>query len=270
MERAPGGDEAVPTAEGTTEARRSGPHIAGLDGIRAVAVIGVLGFHAGVAGFAGGLLGVDIFFVLSGFLITSLLVAEWSRTGHRVVPPLLRAAGPAPPPRPLPAPAAGGRLRPVVRRARHAEHAARRCLLHVGLRRQLAVHLLGTELLRALRAAVAAAAHLVVGGRGAVLPGLAGRGPVRPAPEGPAGPGRRGRGGHGPLGHPDRLPVQRRRQHLPPLLRHRHPRPGGDGGRAAGRGRTGHRPPGAGRRGRGAWWCPAGSVPCSSSGRSTR
>ena len=75
------GDTAAPSAEGTPEARRSGSHIAGLDGIRAVAVIGVLGFHAGVAGFAGGLLGVDIFFVLSGYLITSLLVAEWSKTG---------------------------------------------------------------------------------------------------------------------------------------------------------------------------------------------
>ncbi len=81
VERASGGDEAAPSAEGTTEARRSEPHIAGLDGIRAIAVIGVLGFHAGVAWFAGGLLGVDIFFVLSGFLITTLLVAEWSRTG---------------------------------------------------------------------------------------------------------------------------------------------------------------------------------------------
>jgi peptidoglycan/LPS O-acetylase OafA/YrhL len=57
-------------------------HIAGLDGIRAVAVIGVLGFHAGVEGFGGGLLGVDIFFVLSGYLITSLLVTEWTRTGN--------------------------------------------------------------------------------------------------------------------------------------------------------------------------------------------
>jgi len=68
-------------AIGTAGVRASGPHIGGLDGIRAVAVIGVLGFHAGVRGFGGGLLGVDIFFVLSGFLITSLLLTEWSETG---------------------------------------------------------------------------------------------------------------------------------------------------------------------------------------------
>jgi peptidoglycan/LPS O-acetylase OafA/YrhL len=68
-------------AIGNAEVRASGPHIGGLDGIRAVAVIGVLGFHAGVRGFGGGLLGVDIFFVLSGFLITSLLLTEWSETG---------------------------------------------------------------------------------------------------------------------------------------------------------------------------------------------
>ena len=53
----------------------------GLDGIRAIAVLGVLAFHGGVAWAGGGLLGVDIFFVLSGYLITSLLVGEWSTSG---------------------------------------------------------------------------------------------------------------------------------------------------------------------------------------------
>ena len=62
-------------------ARRSGPHVPGLDGIRAVAVLGVLAFHGGVTWVGGGLLGVDIFFVLSGFLITSLLMGEWSSSG---------------------------------------------------------------------------------------------------------------------------------------------------------------------------------------------
>ena len=57
------------------------PQVPGLDGIRAVAVLGVLAFHGGVSRVAGGLLGVDIFFVLSGFLITSLLVSEWSASG---------------------------------------------------------------------------------------------------------------------------------------------------------------------------------------------
>ncbi|MGP0029925.1 MAG: acyltransferase family protein [Acidimicrobiales bacterium] len=56
-------------------------HIPGLDGIRALAVLAVLGFHGGVPGFGGGNIGVDIFFVLSGFLITSLLVGEWEKSG---------------------------------------------------------------------------------------------------------------------------------------------------------------------------------------------
>jgi peptidoglycan/LPS O-acetylase OafA/YrhL len=54
-------------------------HIPGLDGIRALAVLAVLGFHGGVPGMAGGNIGVDVFFVLSGFLITSLLLEEWER-----------------------------------------------------------------------------------------------------------------------------------------------------------------------------------------------
>ena len=52
-----------------------------LDGIRAVAVAAVLLFHAGVGWFGGGMLGVDMFFALSGFLITTLLVAEHRRSG---------------------------------------------------------------------------------------------------------------------------------------------------------------------------------------------
>jgi len=54
-------------------------HIGALDGIRAVAVLAVMAFHFGISWMGGGLLGVDIFFVLSGFLITSLLVAEFNR-----------------------------------------------------------------------------------------------------------------------------------------------------------------------------------------------
>jgi len=52
-----------------------------LDGVRAVAVVAVLLFHGGVPGFEGGYLGVSVFFTLSGYLITSLLLQEHGGTG---------------------------------------------------------------------------------------------------------------------------------------------------------------------------------------------
>ena len=52
-----------------------------IDGLRAVAILLVVAFHAGVPQLGGGFVGVDVFFVLSGYLITGLLAREIERTG---------------------------------------------------------------------------------------------------------------------------------------------------------------------------------------------
>lgn len=78
-----------------------GPRIPGLDGLRAFAVLAVVAFHLAPAWMPGGFLGVDVFFVVSGFLITTLLLRElagtswiqlprfWVRRARRLLPALL-------------------------------------------------------------------------------------------------------------------------------------------------------------------------------------
>ncbi|MCU1423095.1 MAG: acetyltransferase [Microbacteriaceae bacterium] len=76
------------------------PRYAGLDGLRAVAVATVILFHLSPGGLPGGYVGVDVFFVISGFLITALLLREredsgtirlgafWGRRARRLLPAL--------------------------------------------------------------------------------------------------------------------------------------------------------------------------------------
>ena len=70
-----------------------------IDGLRALAVIPVILFHAGIQSFSGGFIGVDVFFVVSGYLITSILIAEmgenrfslirfYERRARRILPAL--------------------------------------------------------------------------------------------------------------------------------------------------------------------------------------
>jgi peptidoglycan/LPS O-acetylase OafA/YrhL len=66
--------------QGTPDVRL--PYSPGLDGLRAFAVIAVLLYHADLAWIPGGFLGVEVFFVISGYLITALLLTEWRQRGR--------------------------------------------------------------------------------------------------------------------------------------------------------------------------------------------
>ena len=56
------------------------PYLPGLDGMRALAVVAVMVYHANADWLPGGYLGVEVFFVISGYLITLLLISEKERT----------------------------------------------------------------------------------------------------------------------------------------------------------------------------------------------
>ena len=174
---------------------RRGNGIPALDGIRALAVALVLADHGGIPGVPGGFIGVDVFFVLSGFLITSLLLDELGRTGGIDLPGFW------------------------VRRARRLLPALIVVVMAVVVLRELfpseAVAAVRDDAVAAFfwvanwvfvfrrhrllhpgRPAVAAAAHLVARGGGAVLRRVAAgaggrRGRARAAHQAPATAGRR-------------------------------------------------------------------------------
>ncbi len=99
MEKGSEAERRLVPAESPPAAANPRRHLPALDGLRGAAIVAVLLFHAGHL--TGGWLGVDLFFVLSGFLITSLLLGErndrgaislsafWSRRARRLLPALL-------------------------------------------------------------------------------------------------------------------------------------------------------------------------------------
>ncbi len=227
------------------------PHVDALDGLRGAAVAGVLLFHGGHL--TGGYLGVDLFFVLSGFLITTLLLVEgqdretinlggfWARRARRLLPALAGLL-------------VGVALYCVVHRgAQRAVPDPGRLALDALLLRQLALDQHRSGLLGALHRTVAARARVEPRDRGAVLRGVAARvrGPARLV-EAQDAAGRAGR-------RPDRrrdldcadAGALRPDQPEPGVLRHRHPGDGHPARRRAGRDprhpRTGAGPRLAGR-----------------------
>ena len=70
----------LPATVTPASAARPSAHRPDIQGLRAIAVIVVIAFHAGLP-LPGGFVGVDVFFAISGFVITAMLAREWARTG---------------------------------------------------------------------------------------------------------------------------------------------------------------------------------------------
>ena len=90
------------------QSRAGLPYVAALDGLRALAVLAVVAYHASLDEVPGGFFGVDVFFVISGYLVTYLFLARggqfegpaqpltrdfWVRRARRLVPATIAAAG---------------------------------------------------------------------------------------------------------------------------------------------------------------------------------
>src|SRR6478609_9577424 len=94
-------DAPAAPATGASASAGASRRIAGLDGLRAFAVAVVVAFHLTPGAVVGGYLGVDVFFVVSGFIITRLLLIErarfggirmgafWKRRARRLLPALV-------------------------------------------------------------------------------------------------------------------------------------------------------------------------------------
>ena len=154
-------------------------HIRGLDGIRALSVLAIIAFHTGLNSVPGGFYGVDSFFVLSGFLITSLLLKEWGGSGtirlrrfwagraRRLLPALFLLV------------AMIGIVMAVVPRLLQTPHIIGDAVSTIFyFSNWYSIHG-GVTYFALVEPAVAAAAHVVAGDRGAVLPGVAARGAGR-------------------------------------------------------------------------------------------